>query len=183
MLRVRTRLYPKIEWGVLALGWLRANEARHSRGAKRLLFVCSGNICRSPYAHALARQRGMNAISCGTHTRAGLPADAVAIEEAARRDVDLTSHITTRWEDIGLVEGDLIVAMQLRHAWSVLPRARANHCPVVMLSSLLPRFAPVWDPYGKPADAYQRAFELIDAGMDSLMRWRELAARERHGRA
>jgi protein-tyrosine phosphatase len=149
----------------------------------RLVFVCSGNICRSPYAHALARGRGMNAISCGTHTRAGLPADGMAIKEAARREVDLTSHITTRWEDIDLAEGDLIVAMQLRHAWTVLPRARAYRCPVVMLSSFLPKFAPVWDPYGKPGDAYQRTFDLIDTGVDSMTRWRELAARQMHGRA
>ncbi len=183
MLRVRTRLYPKIERGVLALGWLRANEARHSQGSKRLVFVCSGNICRSPYAQALARMRGMRAISCGTHTRPGLPADATAIREAARRDVDLTSHMTTRWEDVDLAEGDLIVAMQLRHAWTVLPRARANRCPVVMLSSFLPEFAPVWDPYGKPGDAYQRAFDLIDSGVDRMARWHELSARETHGRA
>ena len=176
-------MYPNIERGVLAMGWLRADESRHGRGSRRIVFVCSGNICRSPYAHVLARMRGMNAISCGTHTRPGLPADGVAITEAARRQVDLTSHTTTRWEDVELQEGDLIVAMQLRHAWAVLPRARAHHCPIVMLSSLLPEFAPVWDPYGKHSDAYQRAFDLIDAGVERMTRWHELAARQAHGRA
>jgi protein-tyrosine phosphatase len=181
MLRVRTRLYPKIERGVLALGWLRAAEAKHGRGGKRLIFVCSGNICRSPYAEAIARMRGLNAISCGTHTRTGLPADGLAVTEAARRAVDLTSHTTTRWEDIELEEGDLIIAMQLRHAWAVLPRARAHHNPVVMLSSLLAEFAPVWDPYGKPGDAYERAFDLIDAGVQRMTQWHDLAARELNG--
>jgi protein-tyrosine phosphatase len=182
MLRVRTYLYPEIERGVLALGWLRADQARHGR-SRRLVFVCSGNICRSPYAQAVARQRGVNAVSCGTQTHAGLPANEVAIAEAARRSIDLTSHRTTRWEDLEIEEDDLIVVMQLRHALSVLPRARERSCPVVMLSSLLPEFAPVFDPYGKESAAFQRAFGLIDRGIQSITEWPDLTALQANGRA
>ena len=167
---------------MLALGWLRADRARHGR-SRRLVFVCTGNICRSPYAQAVARMRGVNAVSCGTQTDTGLPANDVAVAEAARRSVDLTSHTTTRWEDLELEEGDLIVAMQLRHAWAVLPRARERSCPVVMLSSLLPEFAPVFDPYGKESAAFQHAFDLIDTGVESMTRWPDLAARTTNGRA
>jgi protein-tyrosine phosphatase len=126
---------------------------------------------------------GMRAISCGTDTRPGLAADKVAIAQAAQRAVDLTSHTTTRWEDVELEQGDLIVAMQLRHAWAVLPRAREYHCPVVMLSSLLPEFAPVWDPYGKDDGAYHRAFDLIDMAVTRMKEWPGLAARKTNGRA
>ena len=183
VLRVRTRLLPHIERGMLALGWLRANEALHEPRCQRVVFVCSGNICRSPYAEVIARMQGLRAVSCGTHTETGLPADKTAITEAARRAVDLNPHRTTRWEDFELEDGDLLVAMQLRHALVVLPRARARGCPVVMLSSfLLPQFAPVWDPFGKQSPEFQRAFDLIDAGVHSLSRWRNL--REvAHGRA
>jgi protein-tyrosine phosphatase len=182
MWRVRSYLYPEIERGLLALGYLRADQARHGR-AKRLVFVCTGNICRSPYAQAVARMRHVNAVSCGTQTNNGLPANDVAIAEAARRAVDLTSHTTTCWEDLELEEGDLVVAMQLRHAWAVLPRARARSVPVVMLSSLLPEFAPVFDPYGKDSAAFQRAFDLIDMGVQNMIRWPALAAVQANGRA
>jgi protein-tyrosine phosphatase len=162
---------------MLALGWFRADEVRHWRALKRMVFVCSGNICRSPYAEVAARMLGLDAVSCGTHTRAGLPADATAITEAARREVDLTAHRTTRWEDCEIETGDLIVAMQLRHALAVLPRARARSCPVVMLSSfLLPEFAPVWDPYGKQSAEFRRAFDLIDAGLRRMSQLKEGAA-------
>ena len=158
---------------MLALGWLRAEEARH-RPLKRVVFVCSGNICRSPYAEVTARMRGLTAVSCGTETQTGLAADNTAIIEAARRAVDLNAHRTTRWEDLELEAGDLIVCMQLRHALAVRPRARASGCPVVMLSSfLLPQFAPVWDPYGKQSPEFQRAFDLIDAGVQRMSQWKQ----------
>jgi protein-tyrosine phosphatase len=160
---------------MLALGYLKADEVRHGQRCKRVVFVCSGNICRSPYAEVVARMRGLRAVSCGTHTETGLPADSTAITEAARREVDLHSHRTIRWEDFALEDGDLLVAMQLRHARAILPRARG--CPVVMLSSLLPQFAPVWDPFGKQSPEFQRSFDLIDAGVQSLSRWRSLAER------
>ena len=159
---------------MLALGWLRADEARHRCSLKRVVFVCSGNICRSPYAEVSARMRGLTAVSCGTQTQTGLAADNTAIIEAARRAVDLKAHRTTRWEDLELEAGDLIVCMQLRHALAVRPRARASGCPVVMLSSfLLPQFAPVWDPYGKQSPEFQRAFDLIDAGVHRLSQWKQ----------
>ena len=177
MLRVRTRLYPLIERSLLTFGWLRADETRHGRHCKRVVFVCSGNICRSPYAEVIARMRGLPAVSCGTHTQTGLPADATAIVEATRRAVDLSAHRTTRWEDFEPGDGDLLVAMQLRHARAILPRARDKGCPVVMLSSLLPEFAPVWDPFGKGSPEFQRSFDLIDAGVERLSQWRSLGGR------
>src|SRR5262249_10252214 len=148
MAGVRTKLYSGVERAVLAVGWLRAGDPNQG-GAEggRLVFGCSGNICRSPYAEAAAHRRRLAAIACGTHTQPGVPANGTAIAEAAQRGVDLTSHRTTRWQDAQVRKGDIVVAMQLRHAFAVLPRARASACRVVMLSSLLPSFAPIRDPY------------------------------------
>jgi len=126
MLRVRTRLYTWLERSILTLGWLRADELSKWKECERLVFVCTGNICRSPYAEVAAHRHGLRAVSCGTQTQTGLPANATAIEEAALRRVDLSSHATTRWQDFEIGKGDLIVAMQLRHAIAVWPRARAH---------------------------------------------------------
>lgn len=176
MLGVRARLYPWIERGVLATGWLRADQPRQWSRYARLVFVCSGNICRSPYAEAAARRCGLAAISCGIATEQGLPADGTAIKEAAQRGLDLTSHRTTRWQDVEIGTGDIVVAMQLRHALTVLPRATAHACQVIMLSSLLlPKFAPICDPYGKPQDQFRRVFDLIDSGVLRMAQLRRLA--------
>jgi protein-tyrosine phosphatase len=170
MLRVRTRLYPGIERGVLALGCLRVDAERHWRNCERVVFVCTGNICRSPYAEAAARAHGINAVSCGTHTRTGLPADPVAIREAALRGRDMTAHGTQEWERIKLTTRDVVVTMQLRHAITVLPRARRETCRIGMLSSLLlPKsFDVIWDPFGRPQEEYARVFDLIDLAVERL---------------
>jgi protein-tyrosine phosphatase len=170
MIQLRRRIYTCVERAVLASGSLGANGHELPSGSGRLIFVCTGNICRSPYAEFVARSLGMEAISAGTNTHQGLPADRTAVAEASRRGVDMTAHLTTRWEDVELRPGDLVVAMQLRHAYAVRPRARQHDCHVVMLNAfLLPRFAVIWDPYGKPQHAYAESFDLIESGLQRLV--------------
>lgn len=169
MLQLRRRMYTWVERSILASGALGTGGRTLEPNPGRIIFVCTGNICRSPYAEFVARRHGLEAISCGTDTRAGLPADRGAMEEAHRRGVDMQSHLTTRWEDVELRPGDLIVAMQLQHAIVVRPRVRRQSCRVVMLNSfLLPEFAVIWDPYGKPQQAFSEAFDLIDSGVGRL---------------
>jgi protein-tyrosine phosphatase len=176
MLRVRARLNSAVERGVLTLGWLRADRLPQWQECARLVFVCSGNICRSPYAQEVARRHGLAAVSCGTHTNNGLPADSSAVREAAQRGVDLAAHRTMRWQNLQIDKGDVILTMQLQHALAVLPRARAESSPVVMFSSLLPDFRTIRDPYGKPPEEFREVFDLIDAGIARIARLQALQA-------
>lgn len=178
MFAVRRRLYPEIERAVLALGAFRGPQAGRRRDPTRMVFVCSGNICRSPYAEALARGFGLPALSCGTRAENGSAADATAIAEAAEHGVDLSEHRAVRWRNVPLRSGDLIIAMQLRHAFAVLPRAMMRRCTVILFSSLLPQFAPIWDPYGKPPVTYREIFDLIDRGVRSLARSKDAVLAE-----
>ena len=168
MVRVQRILSPWLERIVLAGGRLNAARGRTWVGARRWVFVCSGNICRSPYAEVAARAQGLPAISCGIATTPDLPADGMAMRVAALHGLDLGPHRTTRWEDVALQSGDVIVTMQLRHAHAVLPKARAAGCPVVMLSSFLPEFRAIWDPYGGTESEFQEIFDLIDSGVREI---------------
>lgn len=170
MLHIRRRIYPWLERGALAAGHLRFKEAIRWREAKRLVFVCTGNICRSPYAEFVARQYGLRAISCGIATDPGLPANETAILEARRRERDITSHRTTRWQDVRMEAGDVIVALELKHALVVRPRARKENVPVVLLSSMLPgKFEVLRDPYGRPQSEYARVFDLIEQSVRPIV--------------
>jgi protein-tyrosine phosphatase len=179
MLRIRRRLTALLEHAVFATGFWQEGDARW-QDCNRLIFVCTGNICRSPYAEAAARRLGIAAISSGIDTQEGLPADPTAIAEAARRGLNLSSHRTTRWQDVEVHGGDIIIAMQLRHAVAVLPRIRKTNCQAVVLSSLLlPKYDLIFDPYGQPLSDYVRVFELIDTALQCIV---ERMGGERSGR-
>jgi protein-tyrosine phosphatase len=92
----------------------------------RILFVCMGNICRSPTAEGVFRrlveerapQLGLEIDSAGTHDyHVGDPPDARAIAAAARRGIDLRGLRARQVEEADFERFDLILAMdRLNHA-------------------------------------------------------------------
>ena len=81
----------------------------------RVVFVCMGNICRSPVAGAIARAEGYRAYSVGLNCSAGVPADERASEHARFFGVDLNTHGATPFTDFAFTERDLVVAMEPMH--------------------------------------------------------------------
>ena len=102
-----------LSWPELALGRAGIVEADPDR-VRRLVFVCQGNICRSAFAEAIARNQGLNAISFGLSTGAGLPAHPPAVAAARALGVDLSAHRTQGIADYAPVPGDLLLAMETR---------------------------------------------------------------------
>lgn|SRR5690606_3961916 len=169
-LGLRRRFSSWIERAALLGGFFRLDDAEQWRRCKRIVFVCTGNICRSPYAEFVARQRGLQAISCGIDTDTGLPADDTAVREAGRRERDMMPHRTTRWEDVQLAEGDVVVALELRHALAVRSRCRMHNVPVVLMSSFLSdNFEVLRDPYGHHQSEYARVFDLIEKSVERMV--------------
>ena len=92
----RFKRYKKIEW----------------KSVNRLVFVCKGNICRSPYAEAVARSMNIDTVSCGLDTHNGKPANDNAIRNASKRGINLSSHKTRQLASVNISEHDLIVVME-----------------------------------------------------------------------
>ncbi len=95
---------------------------------KRLLFVCYGNICRSPMAEALARQRlGPNAevASAGIGATGGPPTEEAVLVMKLVYKIDISSHIARPVGTYDLGSFDYIIAMDpsiyhhLRHIWGI----------------------------------------------------------------
>jgi protein-tyrosine phosphatase len=169
MFRVRAKLASGIERGALLCGWLGAGNPDYWRPGRRLVFVCSGNICRSPFAEVFARQRGIEAASCGTSTTSNQAANSAAVAEASHRGVDLSGHRTTAWLDFETRPDDVLVALQLKHALKLSGRARERSLPILLFSALLlPEFSVVEDPYGRSAQTFQEVFALIERGVDRI---------------
>jgi protein-tyrosine phosphatase len=150
---------------------------------KRILFVCTGNICRSPTAEGLFRHRireaGLDRLlladSAGTEGyHAGNPPDPRAIAEAARHGVEIGDLRARRLEGVDFERFDLLLGMDRSH----LARMRRlapprTHDRLGLLLAHAPDcgYAEVPDPYyGAEAD-YRLSYRLIDAGIQGLLRY------------
>lgn len=138
---------------------------------KRLVFVCRGNICRSPFAHHLA-QASVTAFpiaSIGLVASTGRPAFELAIDVAREFSVDLTVHRTTNVSDFEILDGDLFLLMENRHVSALRPYIRGRDVQVALLGLWCrPRFALLYDPYTLPRDYFVTCFSRIDRAVRGL---------------
>lgn len=136
---------------------------------RRLVFVCQGNICRSCFAEAYARSRGLSASSCGLAIAGPVPAFDLAIETAARRGIDLTAHRAQAAQAFGWQEGDLLLAMEPRQ----MRRLRRVAVPPYVQRSLLGLWASparphLHDPHTLSPDYFDTCFSVIQDAVDRL---------------
>jgi protein-tyrosine phosphatase len=143
-----------------------------------VLFICTGNICRSPTAHALlmrkARLAGVtvDVDSAGiSDEERGNPPDLRSVAEARRRGIEMHAHCArqVRVDDFGRF--DWIVGMTARHCAALRRLAPAGTAHKV---HMLTDFAEgdegdVPDPWYGGQQAFVEAFDLIDRGVDGLL--------------
>ncbi|MBV9200888.1 MAG: phosphotyrosine protein phosphatase [Alphaproteobacteria bacterium] len=136
---------------------------------ERLVFVCHGNICRSPYAERCAARHGLAAASFGLSADRGAPADPDACRIAARRAIDLAAHRACDAADFEFKVGDLLIVMEPRQLRRLLCNLPAGGCQMTLLGlwSRPPR-PHIHDPH-RLSDAYwERCFDVIDTAVQSI---------------
>ena len=136
---------------------------------RRLVFVCKGNICRSPYACARARSLGVPAVSFGLETAGGFSADPAALKNAFLRGIDLSLHRSTRLDATHLANGDLIIFFEPAHRTEVRRRI-GDGIPASLLGIWSRPLRPhIQDPYGRTDRYFQQCFAVIDANLTKLI--------------
>ena len=131
---------------------------------QRLVFVCKGNICRSPYAAEKARELGVPAISFGLEAKEGAPAEAAAIRNAARRGVDLSQHRSSPYDDRRVQATDLVVVFEPQQLGEVRRRFGGRRLIVTLLGIWSKPCTPyIHDPYGWSDDSFERCYAAIDS--------------------
>jgi protein-tyrosine-phosphatase len=136
-----------------------------------VLFLCQGNICRSPYAAAaFARALPEAARARVRVTSAGFigpdrPAPPEALSTAALRGLDLGPHRSSLVSRERVDAASLVVVMTPEQARSVRRGFRRPAADVLVLGDLDPHpieTRAVHDPWGHPVDAYVRSYERIE---------------------
>ena len=136
---------------------------------QRLVFVCRGNICRSPYAEAYARSLGIESASCGLSALNDRVADAKAVAAASRRGTPIGSHQTRRFDSERMVNTDLLVAMEPVHIRELMRDHAAHNERLTLLGIWTQPAQPyVFDPFGMSDEAFDRCFAIIEMSVDGL---------------
>jgi protein-tyrosine-phosphatase len=142
---------------------------------KMVLFVCTGNTCRSPMAEALFNHRKgdmeWEARSAGVFAASGSPASANAIEALRELGIDLSGHRSQPLTGELVGQAKLIVAMTENHRAHILdcfPEVGNRVCLINAFgTSKVP--ADVSDPFGGSLNTYKRTRDEIDRALSDLI--------------
>lgn len=142
---------------------------------KKILFVCSGNTCRSPLAEGIARKifkerlkSPVTVFSAGSSAVDGMPASAEAVRVASRHGIDISDHQSRLLDSADVRNADLIVTMGEKHRSTVGVIDPGALSYTVVLTDFCEAGGGVPDPIGGGAEAYESAFELIEECVNNM---------------
>ncbi len=146
----------------------------------QILFICTGNICRSPFGEHLARRLAQEAgradlqfSSAGTHALEGYGSPPDAIKAGKAYNVSLGEHRAVQVDARMLAGADLVLIMSadmgriLRSLQPELSEARVRNLADFAPGPSRPPYVP--DPYGAELWAYQACYRFMDVCVRGLM--------------
>lgn len=133
---------------------------------KKLLFVCIGNICRSPTAELLMRQRlrGREAVevsSAGLQALVGKPIDPEAAALLRENGIDPDTHVARQATPSVLAAADLILVMEQAHHAKIVREVPQVSGKTFLLGKWRGH-QEIPDPYRQHREAFQHVYRLID---------------------
>lgn len=148
----------------------------------RILFVCMGNICRSPTAEGVFRRvleevgftDNIHIDSAGTHAyHVGRPPDSRALQAASRRGVNLSQLRARKVESEDFSHFDYVLAMDNENLSDLQGMCPPEHTHKLRLFM---EFAPdygsreVPDPYYGAARGFEQVLDMVESASQGLLK-------------
>lgn len=153
-----------------------ATRRLRNSNPRSVLFVCQGNICRSPFAAALLAQQVPSSFS-GTIASAGFvgpgrPPPEHALTTARAYGLDISSHRSTPLTSANLQGADLVVVMSRDQEKGLSARVAPGSIVVVLgdLDPLPIQKRTIHDPWDGPIEAFGASYERINRCVRELVK-------------
>lgn len=141
---------------------------------KHILIICVGNICRSPAAEFLfrdrLRHRDIQVRSAGLKAMVGYPMDDNAMRVLKARGIDAAEHRARQLNADMLRQADLVLAMERDHlaaASRLAPEASGK----LFLLDKWRDASDIPDPYRRSPQVFEHVHAMIERGVESWMNY------------
>lgn len=164
--RVKGKVWKSLLGSSLGFGFrsaLRRQSLQRLQGAKKIVFVCKGNICRSPFAveYALRLLPDREFSSAGYYPIANRKSPAEAVDAAAAWRVDLSQWRSSAVTEEELRQADAVIVFDEENWDTVRSFGLGVEDKIVLLGALIDGTVFIRDPFGHPKEVFLDVYGSI----------------------